>query len=136
MVYLASNGAFRISANTKGKDLLANVWVCEMSVAGSGCSLGTILHKLSGNAASPPEIHLKSASARQAEQKEQESEESAVLRAAQKLAQQTPLKEEQILDSTTDSTDAQAAVVVGNVTDNDEISRAIRLDTANKEDDQ
>lgn len=52
-----------------------------------------------------------------------------MLRAAQKLAQQTPPKEEQILGSTVDNTDSQAAVVVGNMIKNDDVSRA-----ANKED--
>ncbi|KAE8896050.1 hypothetical protein PF005_g1572 [Phytophthora fragariae] len=120
MDHLASSDAKLIDASSKAKDLPANAWVCETSMAEfDGVADPVEPQKPSGNAASPLEIHLesasanaraifealcpgepflpKSASAEQAEQEEQESEEDAVLHAAQKLAQQTELaKDKQV----------------------------------------
>ena len=162
MDHLASNNTFGISANTKDKDLPANVWICETSHVESNCSSGTVRQKSSCHAVSPLEIHLesasanaraifevlcpgepflpKSASAQQAEQDEQESEEETVLRAAQKLAQQTQLKEEQTQSVTADNIASrllplQTTTVVEDAIKNDNVYRASRLDTADKEDD-
>ncbi|CAI5714957.1 unnamed protein product [Peronospora destructor] len=157
MDHLALKDAFDVSANTKDRDLPANVWVCETSTVGSDCSSDTVLQKSFGNTVSPLEIHLesasanaraifevlcpgepflpKSASAQQAEQEEQESEEETVLRAAQKLAQQTQLKEEQTRSTAADSTTSQTATIVEDTIRTDEVARASRSDTANKEDD-
>ncbi|RLN60092.1 hypothetical protein BBJ28_00023933 [Nothophytophthora sp. Chile5] len=93
------------TGSSEARDLLANVWVCETSQSASAVASGP-----ADTPVSPLELHLesatanaraifaslcpdqpflpKSASAEQAEQDEQDGEEDAVLRAAQKLARQ------------------------------------------------
>ncbi|OWZ00533.1 Rab proteins geranylgeranyltransferase component A [Phytophthora megakarya] len=125
MDHLATGDSNGIDITTKTKDIPTNAWICETSMIEVDSS-----EELSNNTASPLELHLenasanaraifevlcpgesflpKSASAEQAEQEEQDSEEDAVLRAAQKLAQQT-----QLSDSQTQNTGVEVANAAG-----------------------
>ncbi|CAI5729763.1 unnamed protein product [Hyaloperonospora brassicae] len=143
--HLVSTGTYDASASTKRRDIPANVWVCETCMADSDNRSDPVQQQdSSDNGASPLDIHLesasanaraifealcpgepflpKSASAEQAEQEEQDSEEDAVLHAAQKLAQQTKLNDEQTPGSIADKLDCERAANREPETKNEDVS--------------
>uniref|UniRef100_M4B8X5 Rab proteins geranylgeranyltransferase component n=1 Tax=Hyaloperonospora arabidopsidis (strain Emoy2) TaxID=559515 RepID=M4B8X5_HYAAE len=150
--HLVSGGTCDISASTKRRDLPTNVWVCETCMSEPDDKLDPVdLLNTPDDGASPLEIHLesvtanaraifealcpgepflpKSASAEQAEQEEQDSEEDAVLRAAQKLAQQTKLNDEPFSTCVADTLESEGNANRELRTKDEEVGKVNKLNT-------